>query len=45
MKSKKYFKKITMYMKPEKSKMKLDGSKSHGKVFEDDGERVWIWES
>lgn len=25
------------------SQMKLDGPKSHGKVFEDDGERVWIW--
>lgn len=25
------------------SQMKLDGSKSHGKVFEDDGENVWIW--
>lgn len=25
------------------SQMKIDGSKSHGKVFEDDGERVWIW--
>lgn len=24
--------------------MKLDSSKSHGKVFEDDGENVWIWE-
>lgn len=23
--------------------MKLDGPKSHGKVFEDDGNRVWIW--
>ena len=23
--------------------MKIDGPKSHGKVFEDDGERVWIW--
>lgn len=23
--------------------MKLDGPKSHGKVFEDDGENVWIW--
>lgn len=22
--------------------MKIDGPKSHGKVFEDDGERVWI---
>ena len=26
------------------SQMKLDGPKSHGKVFEDDGERVWIWD-
>lgn len=25
------------------SQMKLDGLKSHGKVFEDDGENVWIW--
>ena len=25
------------------SPMKIDGPKSHGKVFEDDGERVWIW--
>lgn len=25
------------------SQMKLDGPKSHGKVFEDDGEKVWIW--
>lgn len=25
------------------SQMKFDGPKSHGKVFEDDGERVWIW--
>lgn len=25
------------------SQMKLDGPKSHGKVFEDDGENVWIW--
>lgn len=25
------------------SQMKLDVSKSHGKVFEDDGENVWIW--
>lgn len=25
------------------SQMKLDSPKSHGKVFEDDGERVWIW--
>lgn len=24
--------------------MKLDGPKSHGKVFEDDGDRVWIWD-
>ena len=23
--------------------MKLDGPKSHGKVFEDDGDRVWVW--
>lgn len=21
----------------------LDGTKSHGKVFEDDGDNVWIW--
>ena len=26
------------------SQMKLDGPKSHGKVFEDDGERVWVWD-
>lgn len=25
------------------SQMKIDGPKSHGKVFEDDGENVWIW--
>ncbi|MCB7304069.1 hypothetical protein NE683_05665 [Bariatricus massiliensis] len=25
------------------SQMKLDGPKSHGKVFEDDGDEVWIW--
>lgn len=25
------------------SQMKLDGPKSHGKVFEDDGEKVTIW--
>lgn len=25
------------------SQMKLDGPKSHGKVFEDDGDRVWVW--
>ena len=25
------------------SQMKIDGPKSHGKVFEDDGEQVWIW--
>lgn len=25
------------------SQMKIDGPKSHGKVFEDDGDRVWIW--
>lgn len=25
------------------SQMKFDGSKSHGKVFEDDGEKVMIW--
>lgn len=25
------------------SQMKLDGPKSHGKVFEDDGNEVWIW--
>ena len=25
------------------AQMKIDGSKSHGKVFEDDGNRVWIW--
>lgn len=25
------------------SQMKLDGPKSHGKVFEDDGENVWLW--
>ena len=26
------------------SQMKIDSPKSHGKVFEDDGEKVWIWE-
>lgn len=26
------------------SQMKLDSPKSHGKVFEDDGEHVWIWD-
>lgn len=26
------------------SQMKLDGHKSHGKVFEDDGDRGWIWD-
>ncbi len=26
------------------AQMKLDGSKSHGKVFEDDGEHVWLWD-
>ena len=26
------------------SQMKLDGPKSHGKVFDDDGDRVWIWD-
>ena len=26
------------------TQMKLDGPKSHGKVFEDDGDRVWIWD-
>ena len=26
------------------SQMKLDGPKSYGKVFEDDGDRVWIWD-
>lgn len=25
------------------SQMKLDGPKSHGKIFEDDGENVWVW--
>ena len=25
------------------AQMKIDGPKSHGKVFEDDGEKVWIW--
>ncbi len=25
------------------SQMKIDGAKSHGKVFEDDGSNVWIW--
>lgn len=24
------------------AQMKIDGPKSHGKVFEDDGERVWL---
>lgn len=27
------------------SQMKIDGPKSHGKVFEDDGEKVWIWKA
>ena len=26
------------------AQMKLDGPKSLGKVFEDDGDRVWIWD-
>ncbi len=26
------------------AQMKFDGPKSHGKIFEDDGNRVWIWE-
>ena len=26
------------------AQMKLDGSKSHGKVFEDDGKYVWLWD-
>lgn len=25
------------------AQMKIDGPKSYGKVFEDDGKRVWIW--
>lgn len=25
------------------AQMKIDGPKSHGKVFEDDGEQVWLW--
>lgn len=25
------------------AQMKLDGPKTHGKVFEDDGNNVWIW--
>ena len=25
------------------AQMKIDGPKSHGKVFEDDGDCVWIW--
>lgn len=25
------------------SQMKIDSSKSHGKVFEDNGDKVWIW--
>lgn len=25
------------------SQLKFDGPKSHGKVFEDGGENVWIW--
>ena len=25
------------------AQMKIDGPKSHGKVFEDDGENVWLW--
>jgi len=26
------------------AQMKIDGPKSHGKVFEDDGVNVWIWQ-
>ena len=26
------------------SQLKIDGPQSYGKVFEDDGERVWIWD-
>lgn len=26
------------------SQMKIDGPKSHGKVFDDDGENVWLWQ-
>ncbi len=26
------------------SQMKIDGPKSHGKVFEDDGYKVWLWD-
>ncbi|WP_228724973.1 hypothetical protein [Caproicibacter fermentans] len=25
------------------SQLKIDGAKSHGKVFEDNGDKVWIW--
>ncbi|MDD2445398.1 MAG: hypothetical protein PHX09_01125 [Clostridia bacterium] len=25
------------------SQMKIDSSKSHGKIFEDNGDKVWIW--
>ena len=25
------------------SQMKIDGPKSHGKIFEDNGDKVWIW--
>ena len=25
------------------SQMKIDGAKSHGKIFEDNGDKVWIW--
>lgn len=25
------------------SQMKMDGPKSHGKVFEDNGDEVWLW--
>ena len=26
------------------AQMKIDAPQSHGKVFEDDGDRVWIWD-
>lgn len=41
------FDKINMSEKQFKSnyaQMTFDGPRSHGKVFEDDGENVWIWE-
>ena len=31
------------YFKNNSAQLKFDGSKTYGKVFEDDGENVWIW--